>query len=564
MRRLRLAAALAAAALGAAAAVPANARMTIIYDQPGIHDLLVQPGPNGEPGLSEADQAFQQQPTFAVLGPQNQAWKVSGATGTRATPTLINRGPDGMARLLRDRVRRSGGKLVFIDELGARFRGSQGADLSAAMRTLEGEASPAGESYARRVHVYVLAPAEMVALPDQWAGAWEALVRSGGVWLEAYYRSEPWNPEQWLAWPGAFAREFVARGGDPSRLHLLLTGDTVDEQLQQWSWARTGDACPLLANGPGAYRVDTAAPVFVQEFRRTFGTEPAPVVGPSAIACTPAPILPPEQARALSVPFSTDRVGYVLGRGALGSPRLYAGIRQTVTVRLGSDPLGLAAALGMSPSSFWSRARAVVRLEGEGWRAAGRLGADGVARIPVTPPREGPIRLRLIVPSTLIRAQLGSPKDLVGSFHPYAAELGPLYGRMIRSPRSWSLSVPLGLNGRNPADPALYAYTAPAPEQIRTIALSVTGNARTRTSGGATRRWRLVLMQARTAQGVPVPAARLSVRRPDGARRIVRTDIRGRARVLVPWVRGRVVVRVLGVPGSPVARLGLNAPRRRG
>ncbi len=540
----------------------ADARMTILYDQPGIHDLLVQPGPDGEPGLGVADRAFQQQPTFRVLPASQQAWKVSGARGSRATPTLIGRGPDGMAKLLRDRVRRSGAKMVFLDELASRFRGREGDDLGAAMRILEQEQSPVGGPTSRRVHVYVLSPAVLMAQPQAWSGSWDALVRAGGVWLEAYHRGQPWAPEQWLAWPGAFAREFAARGGDPTRLHLLMTGDTPAQQREQWAWARTGAACPILANGPGAYRVDRAAPYFVQEFRRTFGTAPAPQDGPSPLTCTPSPVLSEEDTRRLSVPLSTDRVGYVLGQGALGSPRVYAGIEQRVPIRLGADPLGLAEALGRDPRAFWGAAKARVRAQGEGWRTSAPVRADGTARLTVLPRTEGPVQLSLIVPAREIRRSLGAPRDLVTSFLPYAPELGGVYRRMIRSPRSWSMNVPLGLSGRTPAEPDLYAYRAPGADEIADLRATMAGPRETRRLGRAAGRWRLVLVQARTGEGVPVPAATLLVRRTDGNRRIVRTDVRGRARVLVPWRRGRVQADVRGVTGAPRAKVLLSGPAR--
>lgn len=541
----------------------AQARMTILYDQPGIHDLLVQPGPNGEPGLGVADRVFQQQPTFRVLPASQQAWKVSGARGSRATPTLIGRGPRGMAKLLRDRVRRSGAKMVFLDELASRFRGGEGDDLGAAMSILEREQSPVGGPTSRRVHIYVLSPAVLMAQPQAWSGSWDALVRAGGVWLEAYHRGQPWAPEQWLAWPGAFAREFVARGGDPTRLHLLMTGDTPAQQREQWAWARTGAACPILANGPGAYRVDRAAPYFVQEFRRTFGTAPAPEDGPSALTCTPAPTLSDEETRRISVPLSTERVGYELGRGALGSPRVYAGIEQRVRVRLGRDPLGLAASLGREPRAFWGGAKARVRAEGDGWRTSAPVRADGTARITLLPRAEGPVQLRLIVPSKQIRRALGPPRDLVASLEPYAPVLGGVYRRIIRSPRSWTLNVPLGLSGRAPAEPDLYAYRAPGADEITELTAKVAGPRETRALGRASARWRLVLVQARTAEGVPVPAASLRVRRTDGTSRVVRTDVRGRARVLVPWRRGRVQADVRGVTGAPRAKVLLSGPARR-
>ncbi len=544
--------------LGAAlAAQDASARMSVIYEPIHGHAAHIQGGAFGEPGLSERDNVLQQQPTARLLPASQQAWKVSGNKGSRATPTLIGRGAVGMANLLRDRVRRSGAHVVFVDELGSRFRGKQGSDLGAAMGQLTGEASVVdGKSVAERVHIYVPNVSVLMAQPQAWAGSWDALLRAGGVWIEAYRKSTPWTAEQWLTWPGAFAREFVARGGDPNRLHLLIHGPN---QAEQWKYARMGDACRLLANGPGAYQTRDFAPEWVTEFRRTFGTSPAPDEGPSPIACTESPKVPPGTATALANVFAGQDVGAELSLGALGSPRLFVGIENPLRVRLGRDPLGLAATLGVDPASFWRSARAVVRADGAGWKASARL-HNGVAKLKVLPRAEGPVRLRLIIRGASINRALGGPKDLVTSFEPHRERMPGLYRRMMLSPRSWRFATPLSLNGRPGGTPAVFAYEAPPPEAIRSFRMSLAGPARTRQLGPAAKKWRLVLAQAKDAKGVPVPAARVAFTRTDGTRKMARTDVRGRVRILTPRRQGVVSARVVGTDTR--AKLRVSAPGR--
>lgn len=80
--------------------------------------------------------------------------------------------------------------------------------------------------------------------------------------------------------------------------------------------------------------------------------------------------------------------------------------------------------------------------------------------------------------------------------------------------------------------------------------MTLGGPARTRQLGPAAKRWRLVLAQAKDAEGVPVPAARLAVTRTDGARRVVRTDVRGRAKIFTPRRTGVVSAKIIGTGRS--------------
>lgn len=543
-------------AVGAVAAIgpsePADARISVLYEPNSGHLLHTSGGRNGEPGLSASDEVLQQQPSRRYLPGSRQAWKISGASGSRATPSILGRGPGGMAKLLRDRVRRSGAHVVFLDELGSKFRGTQGDHLGAAMADVADEESiVSGQSVARRVHIYVPNVSLLMAQPDAWAGSWDALVNAGGVWIEAYRRSAPWTAEQWLTWPGAFRREFVARGGDPERLHLLITGE---DQAEQWGFARQGDACGILANGPGAYQTRDRAPDFVSEFRATFGTGPAPV-GPSQIACDPAPRVEPEKALRLSKVFAAGNAGAELPLGALGSPRLFVGIKNPLRVRLGEDPLGLAAALGVDARDFWGGARAVVRADGDGWRAQARLDENGTANLSVLPTSAGPVTLRLIVRGSKVNQALGGPVDHVTSFEPFQDAMPAVYRRMKLSPRSWRFVSTLSLNGRDGGTPAAFAFEAPPPENIQSFRMTLAGPARTRDLGRAGKRWRLVLAQATDAEGVPVPAAAIRVTRTDGGRRLVRTDIRGRARILTPKRQGAVRAEVIGTERAAELRV---------
>lgn len=88
--------------------------------------------------------------------------------------------------------------------------------------------------------------------------------------------------------------------------------------------------------------------------------------------------------------------------------------------------------------------------------------------------------------------------------------------------------------------------------------MSLAGPARTRQLGPAAKNWRLVLAQAKDGNGVPVPAARIAVKRTDGTRKMVRTDIRGRARILTPRRQGVVSATVVGTETS--AQLRVRAP----
>lgn len=445
MRGLPLRALRIALVLGAGGSVlaglPAAHAETVIYDRGAeVERLLAVPG-----GLLPGDGLIQQQPARRGLPGDRQAWKVSGSVGTRATPALAGRGPGGMAALLRDRIRRSGAHLVFLDELGPAFRERQGDDLAEALGILAKEtADYAPEGLARRVHLYLPAPGPLLSDQKPWTGARAAVAEAGGVWLEAYRGRDQWTAEEWLAWPGEAARQMKSLGGSPRRLHVLLRGG--GDHGRTWDLARTGGACEVLANGPGAYRLGADAARFAAEYRRTFPTVSA-VTRP--VDCTPAASLPIAASRSLVAATAREATGLELPEGGVLTPPLPAGQPAQVTVRVGADPLGLAAALGVAPERLWSLAGARVEATGPGVAAAAPIDGEGAARLAFVPAAPGPVSLRLMLPGAAVAAATGAPVDLLASLR--AADAGPdLIGRVVNEPSRWALAVPLLSGGAAP------------------------------------------------------------------------------------------------------------------
>lgn len=539
------------------AVAPAAARLSVIYDGSDAVAALIDQQPDGSPGLDPSVGLLQQQPAPQVLPSERQVWKVTSRAGSDATPSVAGLSAGQMAALLADRIRRSGGHLVFIDELDGDFTGADGAALAGALATLAGQPDPYSAEpggLARRVHVYVPGVGPMLAAPSAWATAWGALTLAGGVWLEAYSGTTPWSPEQWLAWPGAFSRRFVALGGDPSRLHLVLPGG---DGGASWDAAQTGDACALLADGPGAYRLGgDGAPIFVQRFRGVFGDGPAPD-GPSPIACTPAPVLPPPTAAALASVLALSGSGVALGPRQLSSSRVTVGVRQSVTLALGADPLGLAADLGVSPSGFWPAAKARVTATAPGLSAGAAVSATGTATLSFVAPQPGPVTLALVVDGAPIRAALGPPADLNASLAPYpqaAAALGPA----LASPVSWKLTIPLGYGA--PVGPVLLAAPprppAPAPPRVSSLRAGLAGPGVARARRLDPRRVRFALIRALDASGRPVAGARLVLRLPDGRGLRTPVDANGRLVLRLPARGGTLAGSAVGT----TARLRLIVP----
>ncbi|MCU0306473.1 MAG: hypothetical protein MUE51_01660 [Thermoleophilia bacterium] len=549
-----------------AASGPAAARLSILYDTADQLREVTGLQPDGRPGLGERDGMLQQQPAPLILPARRHAWKVSGGAGSDATPTLIGRDAEGMAALLRERIRRAGAHLVFLDELTTAFRGPDGTALRGALEILAREPSPwGGGTLNRRVHVYVPAPTWLIADRAAAGDAWAALALAGGVWLQAYRAPlppTPWEPEQWLAWPRAVAEGLAAAGGDPARLHLLLTGG---DQAAQWSWARTGSACALLGNGPGAYRLGGDAAAFVGEFRAAFGEAPAPA-GPSPLACLPAPVPAPETAAALTGLLAAPDEGVLAPPGAVTPAQAVAGRPVTVRVALGPDPLGVAARLGADPAAFWAVARPRVIVEGQGVRAVTPLGADGTARVTVTPSTPGPLGVRVLIDGAAVREALGGPVDLLAATDPEAARLPTMRGRIAAGPLTWTLPLPLGTPGDPRGAPVGVLATAPAPPpappRAARVVVTLAGPALTRRLRVDPRRGHVAVVRVLTRAGAPVPGAPLVVRLPNGRGQRLAADARGVGRIAVPKRAGRLTVAVVGtrvtarrtIAGPPVPR----------
>jgi hypothetical protein len=107
------------------------------------------------------------------------------------------------------------------------------------------------------------------------------------------------------------------------------------------------------------------------------------------------------------------RSGVAMPPGALDPPFLPARRPAEVLVRLGPDPLALAAALRLDPAGFWATASGVVIATGPGVSVRGRIVADGSARVSFTPTAPGWIRMRMYVPGKSIDRAKGITSWLV-------------------------------------------------------------------------------------------------------------------------------------------------------
>jgi hypothetical protein len=523
-----------AAVLGVAAtpALAQTGRMSVIYDVAASIATMVDHTGGPDPARLNRgfDNVYQQGYATARAVPGGLVAKVTTGTPSIRTPNIVGMSAPAIAALLEHIIdaRRTkqlatnwswnASHLVFVDEIGGAERGANGSALAAALGILNKKRArwrlPGGGTgtYARHVHVYVRAVQSMIAFPAGWAPIWRALPLTGGVWLEAYNGNtlplSAWTPEEWLAWPRAFATQFGGLGGRMNRLHFLVTGSRVggQDQASQWAWARTGATpadrqsnCTILANGMGGYRLSaspreveagsppgtvvSAAVAFVAEFRRTFpltGVMPAP--GTSG-GCTPTPVLSESVAAALggSNPqapglLSLARFGVGLGSGTISTGQVTFDQTTAITLRLpgGADPLGLAGLLAgagapgaTAPAAFWAAAHPRLVASGAGvggGSAAFTRGADGsyAATLPVTPTAYGAISFALVIDGQAIRAALGPPADLAVSLAPYAGGLGPTLRAIVDNPMTWQLAIPVGPTGQPLGGLVTAIYPVPA------------------------------------------------------------------------------------------------------
>lgn len=434
----------------------ADARMTVLDDDSATIARAIAIRPGGGSGLRLDDGLFQLPTTPGVLPGSRQIGRVAGSASTTSSAALVGRGPAGMAALLRDRVRRSGARQVFIDEIGPAFAGKEGEDLAAALGTLSRERpSYAPGGIARRVHLYVSDSGALLGSPS-WAGARLATARSGGLWMKTYSGETEWDPAQWLAWPAEASAQLSAAGSSRTRVHVVFAGGF--RQSAAWALGRTGSACGTLGNGPGGYRLGAAVDEFVAEFRSTLPIKTVskePVVG-----CTAAPALTAAGARGLEAATQSEQTGLVIPEGGLVTPPLPAGEPAQLTLQLGADPLGLAAALGVSPELFWTAAHARLEVRAPGAATDVTVEGDGAARIEFTPTAPGPVTMRLIIDQGLLPRALGAEPEVVGPLR--AAGVDPaLVRRVVADPSGWALEVPLVQPGGTPGGPVLEIVPLP-------------------------------------------------------------------------------------------------------
>ena len=129
--------------------------------------------------------------------------------------------------------------------------------------------------------------------------------------------------------------------------------------------------------------------------------------GPSPASCEPSKKAGPPKSGPVAEILARAQAGVEVPPGAIEPPAVTVGRPAQVLVRLGPDPLGIAATVGADPEAFWGSARATVSATGAGLAARGWLQADGSARLAFTPPEAGSVRMRLHVPGRSIQRALG-------------------------------------------------------------------------------------------------------------------------------------------------------------
>ncbi len=539
-----------AASIMALTAAAGEARMSVVYDTSYDTRLLAGIQPDGSPGLGPSDGFLQQQPAAAVLPASAQAWKVQGRASTSTTPGLSGRDAPGIARLLTDRIRRSGSHTVFIDEIASNMGRDTARALADALDTLRATPSPWGGSYADRVHLYVPAPSFLLRDPAGWDGAWRSMALAGGVWLQTYRSpvpTTPWQAPEWLTWPRAVAERVVAKGGSTDRLHLLMSSSP--DQAAQWQSARTGAACAWLANGPGAYRLDGSVPQWVAAFRATFGAGPAPE-GPSPVACAPAPVPDTARSRTLASVLAWGSPD-APPRPAPTTPRqLVIGATSALRIVTGSDPAGVAAALGIPISLLWSVGRPRLVVRGPGFSRVITLARRTAVTMQVRPTGPGPMGVSIVLDgAALTRTWAGGDIDVLAALDAGGGATAVRQAVAV-DPRGWSLAIPVG-------PPPAVVIARPAQ-----LALARMGTLRARRAGINTRLTEAWIATVRDQAGRRMARIPLVARLPSGRGMRVRTGAGGMAIIRVPRRAGRLTVSV-ALPGPRVVARRTIAARSR-
>jgi hypothetical protein len=491
---------------------------------------------------------FQQQPVAAVLSPSRQAWKVSGRGPSRATPGLRGRSAEAMAALLKDRIRRSGARMVFVDEAGLAMHGNREdvLNLAAALEMLAHDTLPAitgSQPLNERVHVYVQGvPAPLVRSAD-WEATWRMLARAGGVWWQAYTTPRAWNEAEWSTWPRLINRLLAGHGGDPARLRWVLRHDGATTIPAQFENALRGDACAALTGGIGVWRPGPEAAAFRDTYR---------AVADGAVGCSPAPIPSPAQAAALDAVTALEAGAPLpdgtLVTGAHGGERLAADsiplrVPARLRLQLGADPVGIAGLLGVDPAAFWPDAGAFVRITGGGMTERIDLVPGHPIDLYALPTRRGVVNITLHLPVRALRAAVGGTGvDLLASLESVG---GPrtrsLERRLTQSPGAAVLTIPLRATG---GGNLLHVRAAKPPLPSRAQLLFPR---RLKNGRGAPRHLRPVAVRLRDGRGAAVPGARARLRLPGGRVIALRAGPAGLARTAIPRRGGP---HLLTVPGT--------------
>lgn len=559
-----------ACALAAPAVAGAQERMVMLYSTADAVRAIA-----GGPDRLDASayNLFQQQPVAAVLAPTRQAWKVSGRGPSRATPGLRGRSAESMAALLKDRIRRSGARKVFIDEAGLAMHTSQEdvLNLAAALEILAQDTLPAitgSQPLNERVHIYVQGvPAPLVRSAD-WEATWRVLALAGGVWWQAYTTPRAWNEAEWSTWPRLITRLLADHGGDPGRLRWVLRHDAATSIPAQFANALRGDACAALAGGVGVWRPGPEASAFRDAYR---------AIADGAVGCAPAPLPSPSQAAGLDAVTALESgvplPAGTLAVGAHGAERLAAGsiplsVPARLRLNLGSDPLGIAALLGADPVSFWAGAGAFVRITGGGVSERVDLVAGRPIDLYVLPTRRGVVNVTLHLPVRGVRSAFGGAGiDLLAALESVG---GPrtraLERRLTQSPGGAVLAFPLRAE-RGGTLLQVRAAKPPLPSRAQLLFPGRLASGRV-----APRHLRPVAVRLRDGRGAPVPGARARLRLPGGRTVTLRAGRTGLARTAIPrrggahllTVPGTKVRVVRAVPGprGPVPAAAARPPRR--
>jgi hypothetical protein len=132
-----------------------------------------------------------------------------------------------------------------------------------------------------------------------------------------------------------------------------------------------------------------------------------PPDGSAPSSCRPSPKGDPKRPPAIAEVAARARAGLEIAPDAIVPRALAAGRPAEVAVRLGPDPLGIAALLRVDPAAFWGSAGASLSAIAPGAVAYGGIRADGSARLWLTPQRPGPVTMRLAVPGRALQRALG-------------------------------------------------------------------------------------------------------------------------------------------------------------